>query len=63
MTTCYWRDCDKSAKYKLKCGLGIEYCPFHAIYVSILLGSCRKAFSIYDTEKAIIKDKEKKDAE
>ena len=63
MGTCYWRDCEKSAKYKLKGGLGIEYCPYHAIYVSVLLGDYRKAFGIYGVEKAIIKEREKKDKE
>jgi len=60
MSTCYWRNCEKSAKYKMKCGMGIEYCPYHAIYVSILLGDYRKAFGIYGVEKAIQKSKEDK---
>lgn len=59
MNDCYWRDCGKSAKYKLKGDFGIEYCPYHAIYISILLGDYRKAFGIYSVEKAILENKEK----
>lgn len=52
---CYWNRCEEEAEFNLKGGLGISYCPFHAVYVSILLGDYKVAFKIYD----IIKLREK----
>jgi hypothetical protein len=51
MVKCYWSDCDKESAYKIKGDESIAYCPFHAIYVSILLGDYRKAFKVYGIEK------------